>query len=283
LQDAHQKVAEERNKYTLFYMESQSKLIEMSKLNEKLQNELSRLRMEIQVSAQTKSPDSEYQPEVTCKPVSWTLNLQGWKTAFFVMVATVFLLGSLSFLTSESFAHPLKHHLKVYQHDHSYIHSNSSQCNVQSGTYGMDKRSYQWADGSMYHGDWRDGKMNGDGLMKFADGNVYDGEWLNGLQHGQGTFYWKSGSIFAGEWKNDMMDGYGVWMGNDGREYEGQWKQDRKHGVGSFKWYEGNLLQGSYEGEWRDDAMHGYGIYTFTDGSTLEGHWMHGAYQGLTS
>jgi hypothetical protein len=35
----------------------------------------------------------------------------------------------------------------------------------------------------------------------WADGNEYDGEWRRGRMHGQGTFVWRSGERYDGEWK----------------------------------------------------------------------------------
>jgi hypothetical protein len=35
----------------------------------------------------------------------------------------------------------------------------------------------------------------------WVDFNEYDGEWRKGRLHGQGTFVWKTGERYDGEWK----------------------------------------------------------------------------------
>jgi hypothetical protein len=35
----------------------------------------------------------------------------------------------------------------------------------------------------------------------WVDFNEYDGEWRSGRLHGQGTFVWKTGERYDGEWK----------------------------------------------------------------------------------
>lgn len=35
----------------------------------------------------------------------------------------------------------------------------------------------------------------------WVDFNEYDGEWRTGRLHGQGTFVWKTGERYDGEWK----------------------------------------------------------------------------------
>ena len=38
---------------------------------------------------------------------------------------------------------------------------------------------YEYSDGSVYDGEWRDGKRHGIGTMKYEDA-IYEGEWQNG-------------------------------------------------------------------------------------------------------
>jgi hypothetical protein len=37
---------------------------------------------------------------------------------------------------------------------------------------------YRYADGRVYDGEWKDGKMHGQGVMRLADGTIaHDGQW----------------------------------------------------------------------------------------------------------
>ena len=47
-----------------------------------------------------------------------------------------------------------------------------------------------YADGSVYSGQWRDDKREGYGRMYYASGSVYEGEWVADKRHGQGVFIW---------------------------------------------------------------------------------------------
>ena len=37
--------------------------------------------------------------------------------------------------------------------------------------------TYRWADGTMYIGEWKEGKMHGTGTFKLGDGRYYKGSF----------------------------------------------------------------------------------------------------------
>ena len=43
--------------------------------------------------------------------------------------------------------------------------------------------------------------MHGIGEFTWADGTIYDGDWVDGKRHGHGQFNWVDGTIYIGEWK----------------------------------------------------------------------------------
>jgi len=57
--------------------------------------------------------------------------------------------------------------------------------------------------GSMYDGEWKDGKMHGKAQEFYADGTLqYDGYYKDGFRHGRGKSYTKEGGLnYEGEWK----------------------------------------------------------------------------------
>ena len=84
-----------------------------------------------------------------------------------------------------------------------------------------------WADGTVYDGEWKDGKIHGQGKKTWADGTVYDGEWKDGNYHGQGKMTWATdGTVYDGEWKDDNMHGQGEFTSLDGT-FKGEVKEGK--------------------------------------------------------
>merc|ERR1740124_1882960 len=57
---------------------------------------------------------------------------------------------------------------------------------------------YSWADGGVYEGDWKDGKMHGKGKYSYANGGVYEGDWKDGKMHGKGKYSFANGDVYEG-------------------------------------------------------------------------------------
>ncbi len=84
-----------------------------------------------------------------------------------------------------------------------------------------------------YKGDKKDGRMHGKGTMNYVDGSIYTGEWANGKRSGVGKLTWMSGKgEYYGQWKEDMKDGYGESVFPNGGSYRGEWKEGKIHGYG---------------------------------------------------
>ena len=47
----------------------------------------------------------------------------------------------------------------------------------------------EMSDGSVYEGNFEDGKFEGAGIMQYPNGSTYEGMWKNNMQHGKGTVY----------------------------------------------------------------------------------------------
>jgi hypothetical protein len=48
---------------------------------------------------------------------------------------------------------------------------------------------FDYLNGSIYEGNWRENKKHGKGKFVDTDGvSVYRGEWENDMKHGKGTF-----------------------------------------------------------------------------------------------
>ncbi|MEJ6563884.1 MAG: cytoplasmic protein [Burkholderiales bacterium] len=91
------------------------------------------------------------------------------------------------------------------------------------------------ASGSIYRGDWLDGKYNGKGTKTYSSGEKYTGDWKNGKKHGMGVFIWITGNKYVGEFKDDKKHGHGTFTWADGKKYVGEFKDDKMTGKASVE------------------------------------------------
>lgn len=63
-----------------------------------------------------------------------------------------------------------------------------------------------YRDRSIYVGDWKDQKREGEGLMVYSDGSKYEGGFKADMRHGIGDFV-ELGSLspLKGIWENDVL------------------------------------------------------------------------------
>lgn len=65
---------------------------------------------------------------------------------------------------------------------------------------------FQFNDEWGYRGDMKDGKREGQGVLKMQDGRCYKGSFSNNLPNGPGTLYDPNGQVIAsGQWKNGYL------------------------------------------------------------------------------
>src|ERR1700737_77206 len=145
-----------------------------------------------------------------------------------------------------------------------------------------------FADGSEYTGDWRQGVMEGRGIMTFGQSSPslysYNGEWKANKFHGEGVLSYRTfhqlpstQAHYEGLFKMGKMDGQGYRAGPDRDNYDGGWKEDKRHGTGTQIWADGSR----YTGEGYDDRRHGSGTYyNDSDGVMYEGDWENNKYHG---
>ncbi|NRB31452.1 MAG: peptidoglycan-binding protein [Rhizobiaceae bacterium] len=74
-----------------------------------------------------------------------------------------------------------------------------------------------------YEGQYKDGKMNGNGILHYPNGDRYEGEFKDDQPHGKGLREWSRGNTYEGNWQNGKPHGEGVYL-NDGARYAGTWK-----------------------------------------------------------
>ena len=147
-----------------------------------------------------------------------------------------------------------------------------------------------------YKGEWKSGKMHGEGILREAWGDIYIGGFSNNLANGFGRqdFYidgvyagYFEGEIkddflngeaemvlfgdykYKGQFKQSLFDGYGIMEWNDGSRYEGYFKKDLADGQGTQNYSDGSVYVGNFKESLRD----GQGKMNYSDGNIYEGEW----------
>ena len=83
----------------------------------------------------------------------------------------------------------------------------------------------RYFNGSIYTGQWRNGKMHGNGVIRWDDSSSYAGQWFQGKRTGYGTYTWPNGDTYVGQWNENQMYGNGIYYHHDGRVQKGIWKE----------------------------------------------------------
>lgn len=163
------------------------------------------------------------------------------------------------------------------------------------GEYIIPNKAFKKND--RYLGNWKDGKMCGQGTFWYANGEIYEGCFQDNNRHGHGLL--RSGkltssspSMFIGQWVMDKKTGYGVFDDiTRGEKYMGTWQDDLRQGNGLVVtqfglYYEGafslHKMMGTgvllseddtvYEGEFSDDwTLNGKGVLRMSSGDCIEG------------
>ena len=71
--------------------------------------------------------------------------------------------------------------------------------------------------------------MNGKGKFEWPDGRIYDGEYKNDKKEGHGVFTWPDGRQYDGNWKNGRQDGEGKFYNPKNKQWKkGIWKEGKR-------------------------------------------------------
>jgi hypothetical protein len=117
--------------------------------------------------------------------------------------------------------------------------------------------------GHVYEGQFRAGKMHGNGKVTFATQGgrsvVYTGEFVNGRFDGYGVLADERSVIYDGHFKDGLFDGKGLLYANDGSVYRGDWVSGKREGRGVC-WLEGKEDGLIYKGNYKNDRFFGSGV-----------------------
>ena len=133
-------------------------------------------------------------------------------------------------------------------------------------------------DGSIYEGEYKNGKPNGHGSMTSGDNKtIYDGEWKNGKKDGIGKLVVTDKYNYSGPFEKDYFSGSsGVLCDNQGNIYDGDFEKGKFHGYGHYKMSNGD----TYIGEVKDGLFNGKGQYNDKDGNLFDGEFKNGKKEG---
>ena len=147
--------------------------------------------------------------------------------------------------------------------------SDSIQAQCISGNCYDGRGTFVYPSGAKYHGQFRRGKIHGQGILYFTNGNKYIGKWKNHYREGQGKLIFASGEIYTGHFRKSKFNGKGTMTFPDGEKYVGQWVNDIMEGKGTYYYADGDR----YDGNFSKGKMNGFGKMTYTNGSVYEGLW----------
>ena len=133
-------------------------------------------------------------------------------------------------------------------------------------------------DGSVYEGEYKNGKPNGKGSMTSYDNKtIYDGDWVNGKREGNGKLIVSDEYNYTGPFENDQFAGSGgVLCDNKGNIYEGDFEKGKFEGYGHYKMSNGD----TYIGEFKEGIFHGKGQYNDKEGNVFDGEFKNGKKDG---
>ena len=91
-----------------------------------------------------------------------------------------------------------------------------------------------WKDGTKYVGEWRNGLMNGTGILEMWTHERYEGKFIGGLRNGRGRCDYPNGQIYIGRWKDGKPHGKGEFINADGgkSKFVGTWANGARQGSG---------------------------------------------------
>lgn len=138
------------------------------------------------------------------------------------------------------------------------------------------KGKYAWSDGTIYEGDWDQGKISGKGKLLWSSGAKYEGDFSGGYLHGFGTMTLPDESVYSGAWRMNVRHGLGRKEYFNSDLYDGSWKEGLQDGRGSYSWTNGNR----YIGNWKKGLMCGRGVMRWANGDLFDGFWLNGSRHG---
>ncbi len=147
------------------------------------------------------------------------------------------------------------------------LFSASAQC-LKGNCYN-GRGTYLYPSGAKYAGQFKKGKIHGQGVLYFSNGNRYIGQWANQYRQGKGKLAYHSGEEYIGHFHKSKFNGHGTMTFPDGSKYVGDWADDIQHGEGVYIYSNGDR----YAGEFKRGKLNGRGTMLYANGTQYIGSW----------
>jgi len=152
----------------------------------------------------------------------------------------------------------------------------------QDDEHSLVKRGPISVDGGVYTGQWNlQQQRHGQGKQTWADGRIYEGQWRYGKLSGKGRLIGTRGDAYIGDFEEDKYHGFGLQYDVEGGMYIGGWSAGKRHGIGHIRaGPKSPIAGGLYYGDLLEGSIHGSGVLFFGDGSIYAGGWKAGYKHG---
>jgi hypothetical protein len=139
----------------------------------------------------------------------------------------------------------------------------------------MIRGEIRFPSGDRYTGAFDGTSPDGMGTYTFANGDVYEGGMRAGKMHGpMGRYRNAAGDTYIGDHVDGVREGRGkVTFAASGHEYEGEIRGGRLTGGGIYRFGASGMV---YQGQLTDGVPDGMGVLRFPDGATLTGTFVKG-------
>lgn len=104
-----------------------------------------------------------------------------------------------------------------------------------------------------YEGQFENNLPHGKGVLRLENGSIYRGEFKEGKMCGKGKMDIKrikgedeGNQIYEGEFFDDLFEGYGIYYENKRIVYKGYWRYGKKHGQAEFMDNDGIMQHGLF-------------------------------------
>ncbi len=144
-------------------------------------------------------------------------------------------------------------------------------------------------DGTSYIGEWKNGKLDGNGKRTYPDGSSYNGEWKADAWYGTGVYVTADGITYRGVWSDtghagrvsllsEGLETFGKMLnfkffpdGERSNIYDGDTNElGEYHGKGKLSYANGDV----YDGEWKNGSWFGKGVYISAEGDVYDGYFI---------
>lgn len=92
--------------------------------------------------------------------------------------------------------------------------------------HSLDGRGIFRKDNIVHEGSFKNGRLDGYGVIKIEGEVIYEGEMANGQYHGNGTLRYDDGRVYVGEFVNGKRHGSGTLTTPFGDYFEGEFSDD---------------------------------------------------------